>query len=419
MDIADLQSIAGPDNVLTGTATVDYSVSGVAPSAVVAPGTREEAAAVILHAAERGWAIVPFGAGTQMSLGNRPARYDLALSTRRMNRIVDYQPDDMTVTLEPGVPMAELQTLLAGRGQFLPLNPPLPERSTAGGTVAAAGFGSWSAAHGTPRDWLIGCRVVGVDGKEIRAGGLVVKNVAGYDLPKLYTGSFGTLGLITEITFKVLPHPGVTGFCLVDVQTAEQTERLLAEIRDSDLHPSALELTRAAAGGWRVLAEFLHVTEAVHWQVDRLAAIAAQIGASFCRLSPENGEQLLAQFRDAPAMSPFAARIGTVSSRVAEVADRAVKLGDKHGHDIAIVAHAAHGRVHILAPTSDTALCVSLRSLAAELRATCQFPRLPDPLIGHVDPWGTLGPELRLMQAVKTVYDPKGTFCPGRFVGGI
>jgi glycolate oxidase FAD binding subunit len=260
---------------------------------------------------------------------------------------------------------------------------------------------------------------VGVDGKEVRGGGLVVKNVAGYDLPKLYTGSFGTLGLITEVTFKVLPHPGVTGYGLVDVPTAEQTERLLADIRDSDLHPSVLELSRSGTDGWRLLVQFLHVTEAVEWQLALLAKLAANAGGSFCGLSPENGDQLLRQFQDAPGESPFAARIGTVSSRVAEVAERAVRLGEKHHQPVSIVAHAAHGRVHILAPGADAALCISLRSLAAELGALCQFPRLPTELIGEIDPWGAMGPELRLMQGVKAAYDPSGVFSPGRFVGGI
>ena len=423
MDTAELERIVGVENVVAGAAAGEYAVNGVLPEAVVAPGTREEAAAVIRLAAERRWSLVPYGGGTQMPLGRRASQLDLVLSTRRMDQVVDYQPDDMTITVEPGVTMAEVAATLATRGQFLPLDPPEAVRATVGGTVASAAFGPWCAGHGTPRDWVIGCRVVGIDGKEVRAGGLVVKNVAGYDLPKLYTGSFGTLGLITEVTFKVMPVPGITGYTTVACDTPEQAEQLIAGIRNSDLLPSVVELLGPVpvedGGPWRLFIQFLHVPEAVDWQIDYLTSLAERLGARPQRLAESAGAQLLAALRETPHSLPFVARIGTVSSKVTEIAAHAAAIIQRSGRTPLVQAHAVHGRVYALAPDGDRALAEELRKLARSSGANCLFPRLPEELVGDLDPWGEVGPERRLLEGIKRALDPQGVFSPGRFVGGL
>lgn len=423
MDTAELERIAGVENVVAGAAAGGYAVSGVLPGAVVAPGTRDEAAAVIRLAAERGWSLVPYGGGTQMPLGRRSSHLDLVLSTRRMDQVVDYQPDDMTITVEPGVTVAEVAATLATRGQFLPLDPPDAARATVGGTVASAAFGPWCAGHGTPRDWVIGCRVVGIDGKEVRAGGLVVKNVAGYDLPKLYTGSFGTLGLLTEITFKVMPVPGIAGYCSVACASPEQAEQVIAGIRNSDLLPSVVELsgplTAADGGPWRLFVQFLHVPEAIDWQINYLTSLAQGLGARADRHSENDGAALLANLRETPHALPFVARIGTVSSKVTELAARAAEIIQQAGHVPVMQAHAVYGRVYALAPEGSPALAESLRGLAKAAGASCVFPRLPEALVGELDPWGEVGPERRLLEGIKRTLDPQGVFSPGRFVGGL
>ena len=401
-----------------------YSVNGIAPARAAAPATREEAAELIRKAAAEGWAIVPYGGGTQIDLGCPPARLDLVLSTERLNRVVDYQPDDMTVTVEPGITLAELERVLSGRGQFLPLNPPLPDRATVGGMVAAASSGPWRAAYGTPRDWVIGCRVVGADGQEVRGGGQVVKNVAGYDLPKLYTGSFGTLGLITEVTFKVMPRPPASGCCRVTLDSADATEALLRSAMDSDLQPAALELIlrpeteEGETLSWSLLFQFLHFPEAVEWQIRHLLDLAKTAGARAEQLPAEVGDPLLRSLRDLPAQAPFVARIGTVSSRVAETATQAAGLSRLYAHEPAIRAHAATGQVYVYASAEvDSAFAGELRALATAQNASCRFPRLPPALVGQVEPWGEVGPELRLMRGIKQALDPGSLFSPGRFAG--
>jgi glycolate oxidase FAD binding subunit len=396
-----------------------YAVAGAAPPAVAAPGTTAEAAEVVRLAGERGWAVVPFGGGTQIDCGYPPRRVDLVLSTRGLDRVVDYQPDDMTVTVEPGVTLAALEATLASRGQFLPLDPPLAERATAGGTVAAAKTGPWRAAYGTPRDWVIGCRVIGADGTEVRGGGQVVKNVAGYDLPKLYTGSFGSLGLITELTFKVMPRPPAVGYASVLLDAPAEVEALLARVMDSDLQPSALELRYVGEdGGWALLLQFMHVEEAVAWQQSMLTELARGLGAAVEAPPVEAGEEALRRHRRFSAQYGFCARLGTISGRVAEAASDAVDLCRQHGLPPLVQASAGTGQVYVAAG-EDVPLRFTddLRALAQSFGAACVFLRLPPFLAGPVDPWGEFGPEWRLMKSIKDALDPAGVFSPGRFVG--
>ncbi|HEU4751693.1 MAG TPA: FAD-binding oxidoreductase, partial [Armatimonadota bacterium] len=350
-----LSSLIGPENVFTGPETAAYAVAGMVPAGVAAPATPEEARQVILHAREQGWGLVPYGGGTQVAAGFPPSRLDLVLSTRRMARVVDYQPDDMTVTVEPGLTLDALERLLAGRNQFLPLDPPLPATATVGGTVAAAVAGPWSAGFGTPRDWVIGCRVLGADGQEVRAGGQVVKNVAGYDLPKLYTGSSGTLGLITEVTFKVMPRPPARGHCAVRLRAAGEAENLVARTLASDLQPAALELVYAPLTGpdnphpWALYYEFLHVEEAIEWQVTHVQQLSGEVGGEFERPTLAAGDAVFRQLRDRPALSLFVARLGGASSQVTELALAAASACDQAGIQAEMQAHAAAGQLYLLA----------------------------------------------------------------------
>ena len=183
----------------------EYAIDGLSPMAVVVPESREQVADIIRWAADSGVTVFPRGGGTKTVLGNPPDSVGLVLDLSRLNRVIDYQPGDMTVTVEAGITIDALQRELASARQFVPLESPLAGRATVGGTLATAFTGPTAHTYGPPRDWLIGIGVVGADGVPTKAGGRVVKNVTGYDLNKLYTGSMGTLGVIVEASFKVSP----------------------------------------------------------------------------------------------------------------------------------------------------------------------------------------------------------------------
>lgn len=201
-----LESV-GINNVLPQEERSLYTVDGIEPATVVLPSTVEELSQLLALANREGVKVVPYGGGTQMTLGNTPDSVDLVAGLSSMNGMIDHQPSDLTATVEAGMTLAKAQDSLAEAGQFLPLQAPSPEKATIGGILAAAHSGPMSLQYGSPRDWLIGIKVVNADGKVTKSGGRVVKNVTGYDMNKLYTGSLGTLGVIVEASFKLAPRP--------------------------------------------------------------------------------------------------------------------------------------------------------------------------------------------------------------------
>src|SRR5438445_603885 len=326
-----------------------FAVAGRVPRAVLFPGSLEALSEALAAAHAQELAVAPYGGGTQIGIGAPPARLDAVVVTRRLDRVIDYQPDDLTVTVEAGMTMAALQQTLGRRGQFLPLDPPLPEKATVGGTVAANASGPWRAGFGAARDWLIGVRVVAADGQIVKGGGRVVKNVAGYDLCKLYTGSLGTLGVLAELTFKVMPRPETAAVAAVSLRLP-QVEPLLAAVMESDLAPSALELFDAGAdpsgaapaGGAALLARFEGPREAVEWQLAELEAIAAREcgGGAPSLLSPDHWEQV----RDWPA-GPWSwlAMAGALSSDVGALMEAGQRLAAAAGVPLEVAARAATG----------------------------------------------------------------------------
>ncbi|TMA36883.1 MAG: FAD-binding oxidoreductase, partial [Deltaproteobacteria bacterium] len=225
----------------------DDAVDGAVPAAVVRPGGVEEVQAVVRAAAEGRQALVASGRGAHLDVGAPPARLDALVRLDRLARLIDHQAADMTVTVETGCSLACLAAALAAAGQWLPVDPPRPEDTTVGGLIAADLSGPLRASQGTVRDLLIGLRVVGADGALITGGGRVVKNVAGYDLPKLHVGALGTVGVIVEATFKVRPRPAAEEAMVVACRSAREAADAALAVRDSDADPLWLEV--AGAGG--------------------------------------------------------------------------------------------------------------------------------------------------------------------------
>lgn len=408
----------------------EFAVAGRVPRVALFPGSVEALCEALAAANAQGLAVAPYGGGTQIGIGAPPARLDAVVVTRRLDRIIDYQPDDMTVTVEAGVTLAELQETLGQRRQFLPLDPPLPARATVGGTVAANASGPWRAGFGVARDWLIGGRVAAADGRLVKGGGRVVKNVAGYDLCKLYTGSLGTLGVLAELTFKVMPLPETAAMAALPLPLS-QVEPFLAAVMDSDLAPSALELFAAgadpsgtaSAGEMAILARFDGPREAVEWQLAELDAMASRhgIGPHPSPVTTDRWQQV----RDWPA-GPWTwlAMAGALSSDVAALVEAGQRVAVSLEAPLEIAARAATGAVFFgargpLTPEVARELTGRLRGEAAGRGGSLVVLDAAPELRDGLDPWGSLGPELRLMKEIKAQLDPNAILNPGRFVGGI
>ncbi len=224
--------------------TALLAVDGLAPRSIAEPASVDEVASALREANERGEAVIPWGAGQHMSLGNIPARYDLALRMTKLDRVLEYEPADLTITVESGITMGRLQSVLAEHGEFLPID--APAEATAGGVLSAGLSGPSAHAYGLPRDWLIGCKIALADGTIVKAGGRVVKNVAGYDMQKLVVGSIGTLGVIAEATFKVAPLPPAQETLLATFSTVDEAAAAVHAADERSLALRALAVLRQA-----------------------------------------------------------------------------------------------------------------------------------------------------------------------------
>jgi glycolate oxidase FAD binding subunit len=236
-----------------------YLLGGQAPKRIVRPATPEELAHTLSQAGQAGEAVVPWGSGTRQHLGNSPERYDIALSTAGFNRIIAYSPSDLVVSVEAGTTLGTLQAELEKHNQWLPWDPPCAATASIGGLLASGAFGAQRLGYGIPRDWLLGMRVVLGDGRLVKSGANVVKNVAGYDTHKLHLGAFGSLGVIIEATFKVEPMPETQQTLIAAFTDPRSSIGAIAQLLAAPLQPVGLiALNDHAEQSLPALKSFLH-----------------------------------------------------------------------------------------------------------------------------------------------------------------
>ncbi|MBU6430448.1 MAG: FAD-binding oxidoreductase, partial [Cyanobacteria bacterium REEB65] len=241
---------------------VAVAVDGLEPETIEQPTSPEAVKEILAEARSERLGIVVVGGGTALAIGNVPRRYDLAVDMRALRAIGDYSAADLVVTAQAGVTVGQLQSLLQPNGQFLPLD--APPDATLGGVVAAGQAGRRRYSRGTPRDWVIGARAILGNGRSIRAGAAVVKNVAGYDVLKLLCGSAGTLGVLTEVTFKVAPIPQATTTWTVACDSwlgADAVRQAVAA-----WNPAWIELGHRSGAAIAIEVGFEGATETVEWQ---------------------------------------------------------------------------------------------------------------------------------------------------------
>jgi glycolate oxidase FAD binding subunit len=406
--------------------STSFAIDGVAPASRVTPATREELAEALHAADERGESVAPLGGGTQLEIGMPPSRLDVAIETTGLNRLVEYEPADLTVTAEAGMRFWDLQRLLGEQGQFLALDPPAQEDATLGGLIATNASGPLRFAFGTARDVVIGTRVANPDGTLTHAGGRVVKNVAGYDLNKLYIGSLGTLGIVVELSFKVAPIPPATATVIGQFGSVGDVRGVIEELVRSTLSPLAIELVgpgaARAAGLPQAALLVLRVggyPQTVERQVRDLSALLEQHGGQHLDGSDKSWDDL-------SGMRLEAQRRAVVLKAAAPIAEsaRLVQILEDRLKDLEPVvwAHAGNGVAFAAchAP-ADANVLLETRHDVARLggNASLVAQRCPTSLKSAFDVWGDAGSGLSLMRALKAKLDPKNTLNPGRYVGGI
>jgi glycolate oxidase FAD binding subunit len=397
--LSQLESIVGREGVLDDIAAL--AVDGLTPQAAVAPATYEQAAEVMRYAHAEGLAVIPRGAGAHMHIGNVPERYDIALSLSRLNAVVEHEPADLTATVQAGLTLGELQTRLGGAGQILPLNPPGGELATIGGILAANAWGPWRHAFGSARDMTIGLRVVTGEGRITRAGGRVVKNVAGYDLCKLYVGSLGTLGVIVEATFKLAPRPREQRTVVAAFPTAGDACALAAAVSARGLSVRSVTLARDG-GAWALALELAGTPAAVERSQRELVALAQVANAG---VPPAEG---------LPDGASLLCKASVLPSRLPALVDALDALEAAR-----LLAYPTLGVCYAAWPSPHDAgtIAGAVRELTSEAGGTLVLERCPLDLKRRADVFGDPPPSFELMRRVKEQFDPRGILSPGRFAG--
>ena len=406
--------------------TAVLEIDGVSAQRRIAPASAAELAEA-LHAADlAGQAVAPVGGGTQLDLGMPPTRLDVVLETTGLDQVVEYEPADLTITVEAGIRFARLQSLLAEQGQVLALDPPAEDDATLGGLIATNASGPLRFAYGTARDLVIGTRVANADGELTRSGGRVVKNVAGYDLNKLYIGSLGTLGIIVELSLKLAPIPPASASVIAQFADLDDARRVLSAVVHSPLSPLAVELLGPGAAR----AADCHLKGSSWSSRGRLSAGGRAPGARPVRAARAARRTTRRRCRDGLG------RPGGQSRRGAPTTDRAQSRGTisasttlaniletrLQGLDPSVWSHAGSGVAFAACnlPSSAGVLLETRGEIAAlGSNASLVVQRCPTPFKAMLDVWGDPGSSLPLMRALKDKLDPHGTLNPGRYVGGI
>jgi glycolate oxidase FAD binding subunit len=395
------------------------SVAGVQPQIIVEPGTELELAKVLKLANDAGLAVIPRGGGTKLAWGNPPKRADVVLSTARLNRIIEHAWADLTVTVEAGCTIQVLQETLARHGQRLALDPLWPDRATIGGVLSTNDSGALRLRFGALRDLIIGVTLALPDGTLASSGGKVVKNVAGYDLPKLATGALGTLGVITRAVFRLHPLPKETRTISCLTRDVREAQRIILVIQDSQLAHSAFQL-RFVAGAPPQVDVLFEATEAgLTAQTEQLKSIIAPAPITDPGPIVWKARQELYGAAKRGDSYCAVAKISVLPARIADAIETLANISAGRVRCNAVVQGIGVGCVHLEGEPG--IIGSALKSFRATLERTggsLVIAHRPAAMLS-LDAWGEPGDALPLMRAVKRQLDPKSTLNPGRFVGDI
>ena len=427
-----------------------YAVDGKKPRVIVTPGMIDEVSKIVAHANQQHLTIIPRGNGTKMGIGGVPKKMDIILSTLRLNHITDSDCENLTLSAEGGITLNEVQESLAkvGKGYFLPLDPPFTDKATLGGIVATNSSGPKRLLYGTTRDLIIGTKAVFPNGDIVVSGGKTVKNVSGYDMCKLLTGSYGTLGILCEMTFKLLPLPEKEATFSLSFATLEEADGFAREVRGSQLIPSSIEILNAMAvqkmkysismppnGKYLVAIGLEGVAESIDRQISEMSEMGKKQGTlEAVTLDEERHQAFWVALRDfskgLTEKSPnlISLKSNFLISKSGEMLGSYEKITNEFGMDCAFICHSGNGILYsyILAEKnlrskieSFVELIGKLTSEAVKNEGNLVMESSPLLIKKKVDVWGQSRSDYPVVRRLKEQIDPAGILNVGRFAGGI
>jgi len=416
-----IESVLGNENVTQSPA---LDIDGMSPLVLALPRSAREVAECLRICSSLKAAVIPAGSMSWLECGNPVRRADVVLSLKGMGRVIDYSPPDLTATVEAGLTLAELNKLVKHERQWLPLDPPGGSVASLGAMAACNSSGALRLGFGTPRDYVIGLKLAHADGTESKCGGRVVKNVAGYDMNKLYVGSYGTLAVITELTFKLRPLPESDATIIVTARGNGSLFDLAKHVVASELQPASVFLTRhlsphvieSRPASDALLIRFVDNEAAVDHQINWMKRAASDENFEFTSLPGDQGEPL---WQKVAGIDRGAANAVRISVRVSELESVLAKVCTD---DCAAAVDLGMGIIRIAFDEDEKGIADKIkrmRSHAAEAGGTLFVERASSAVRREVDAWGDPGPASSLMRSVKSKFDRESILNPGRFLAGI
>ena len=391
------------------------------PIYLVFPQTIDALAKIVKQASRQQWRILICGNGSKLTWGGLSRDIDLVISTQKCDRLIEYAVGDLTVTTEAGMKLDDLQARLRAHGQFLPIDPNQGD-ATLGGIVATGDTGSWRQRYGGVRDLLLGLSFVRADGEIAKAGGRVVKNVAGYDLMKLFTGAYGTLGVITQLTFRTYPLIA-TSQTLVLTGEADSIAQATQSIRNSSLTPVAMDLLSAVVlerldlgVETGLIIRWQTIPESIEQQLETVKAIARKLNLSTSDYREETEIDL---WQKCATITNIPTSDTSVTCKIGIAPNAAVnflqlkQVIDRH---VAVRVHASSGIGQLQLDGADEQIITTMRSYCQQNHGFLTILDAPKVFKQQIDIWGYSGNALKTMQAIKDCFDPQDILNPGRFL---
>ncbi len=426
-----LRRIVGESGILSDNQITGYVIDDIIPKAVVSPTSVMEIQDVLSFAAEKNLSVIPAGNGTKLGIGNIPSEVDLVLSTTKLNRVIEYEPADLTVTVEAGMRLMDLQKDLAVNRQFLPMNPSYADRCTIGGIVSSNSSGPLRLQYGTSRNLILGMKVVLANGKTVKCGGKVVKNVAGYDLNRLYIGSYGTLGIITEVSLKLSPLPVQESMLTAQYDTIDDAVKAGMNVVRSQTLPSyVILLTKSIHNQLSEVTPTLLVcfggdAETVSWQLNATQSELQQNGAVSVQIIEDTSlDSISHDIQEYSAVDKdnetIVIKVQLKRTDFAEF----VRIVQNMTSDLMILLGNGllYMKISVDTSTDYESLADSLQQLrqkAIDLKGNLLIEAAPPELKRLIDIWGPIGHTLNIMKKLKTRFDSENRLNPGRYVSSI
>jgi glycolate oxidase FAD binding subunit len=389
------------------------------PKSVFFPENIENLSKIIQFTSQNQLKVLVCGNGSKLSWGKLVDPIEVVISNQKLNRIIDHAVDDLTVTVESGLKLADLQRFLAQENQFLPLDPSDQQNATLGGIVATADTGSWRQRYGGVRDLVLGLSFVRPDGAIAKAGGRVVKNVAGYDLMKLFTGSYGTLGIISQITFRTYPIPPFSTSLIIS-GSVDLINTCVNSLRASALTPTAMDLISSyflkqlgINQEMGLLIRFQSIPESVVAQVNQVENFAQSFGLSFAIYSEDDEQKLwenLTEITTINSHSGVTCKVGILPNQAVSFLQKLAKITENQGFGL-IHSNSGLGKIWLKQEKTLNTL-IQCREYCQKHQGFLTVLEANPYLKQQFDPWGYQGNSLDLMIKIKQLFDPKNLLNP-------